>query len=78
MGLTLAPGQIIHQTKAYALQNKEMHVNKPLSINLAIIPEKIFGMTFFQFFPAKRWPEGRAAPFGPFFCRLTRLKEPPH
>ena len=54
MGLTLAPGQIIHQTKAYALQNKEMHVNKPLSINLAIIPEKIFGMTFFQFFPAKR------------------------
>ena len=54
MGLNLGQGQVLHQTKGYALQNKEMHVNKPLSINLAIIPEKIFGMTFFSVFPSKK------------------------
>ena len=36
MGLNLLPTQFIHQTKAYALQNEEKHVNKPVSVNLAV------------------------------------------
>ena len=36
MGLKLLPSQFIHQKKAYALQNKKMHVNKLLSVNLAV------------------------------------------
>ena len=36
MDLKLLPSQFIHQKKAYALQNKKMHVNKLLSVNLAV------------------------------------------
>ena len=36
MGLNLLPKQFIHQTKASALQNKKMHVNKLLPVNLAV------------------------------------------
>ena len=36
MGLKLLPSQFIHQKKAYALQNKKMHVNKLLPVNLAV------------------------------------------
>ena len=41
MGLKLPPSQLIHQKKAYALQNKKMHVNKALPVNLAIFREDV-------------------------------------
>ena len=52
MGLKLPPSQFIHQKKAYALENKKMHVTKALSVNLAIFREEVY-LDLLSGFPSK-------------------------
>ena len=64
MGLNLLPRQFIHQTKASALQNKKMHVTKPLPVNLAISGEDLLH-DFLSAFPSKKVaPPGGPTPEG--------------
>ena len=53
MGLKLPPSQFIHQKKAYALENKKMHVTKALSVNLAIFREEVY-LDLLSGFPSKK------------------------
>ena len=53
MGLNLLPTQFMHQKKAYALQSKEMHVTKALSVNLAIFREDVL-LDLLSGFPSKK------------------------
>ena len=52
MGLKLLPSQFIHQKKAYALQNKKMHVTEALSVNLAIFRGDVL-LDLLSRFPSK-------------------------
>ena len=74
MGLNLLPTQFIHQTKAYALQNKEKHVNKPLSVNLAVSQWDLLHDSFSVFFKRKGGPTGAQRPSGHFFVVLNASK----
>ena len=71
MGLNLLPTQFIHQTKAYALQNKEKHVNKPLSVNLAVSQWDLLHDSFSVFSSKKVARRARSARRATFTLSYT-------
>ena len=71
MGLNLLPTQFIHQTKAYALQNKEKHVNKPLSVNLAVSQWDLLHDSFSVFSSEKVARRARSARRATFSLSYT-------
>ena len=74
MGLNLLPSQFIHQKKAYALQNKKMHVNKLLPVNLAVSRWDLLHDSLSLFFKQKGGPTGAQRPSGHFYVVLHASK----
>ena len=70
MGLNLLPCQFIHQTKGNALQNKKIHVNKPLPVNLATSQNDPLHDLLSVFFQRKGGPTGAQRPSGHLFAVL--------
>ena len=71
MGLNLLPTQFIHQTKAYALQNEEKHVNKPVSVNLAVSQWDLLHDSFSVFSSKKVARRARSARRATFSLSYT-------
>ena len=71
MGLNLLPTQFIHQTKAYALQNEEKHVNKPVSVNLAVSQWDLLRDSFSVFSSKKVARRARSARRATFLLTYT-------